>query len=100
MNKTRIIKIRVSDTEHAAIAKLAKPVGGVSALVRNSLEAAGLPSAPKVDALRELSRFSALLSVLARHSMGHAPTDDIEIIARLVALDRQVTDLVKTLATK
>ena len=96
MTKTRVIKVRFSDEEFVAITAMGKPVGGVSALVRKRVLGYGV-SPVKKEAIRELARVGVSLNRIARQVTSCCPIETVEIVAMLLAIDRDVEAIVQKL---
>jgi hypothetical protein len=91
MGRKRVVKIRVNDDEHAALAKMGNHVGGISALIRRHLLKHG-DKEMRWEALRELSRLARNLSFIAREMKQFSPDRAVEILAWLIAVDRQLKE--------
>jgi hypothetical protein len=89
MGRKRVVKIRVNDAEHAALTRMGKAVGGVSALVRRHLLKHG-DKEMRWEALRELARLSRNLSFIARETKHFPAGRAVEILAWLITIDRQL----------
>ena len=87
--RKRVVKVRVNDAEHAALTRMGKDGGGVSALVRRHLLKQG-DKEMRWEALRELARLCRNLSFIARETKHFPPGRAVEILAWLITIDRQL----------
>lgn len=91
MTRTKNIRIRLTDEEHRRLKALAG-ARGISALLRH--RALG-PDRQQVQSERlrvvaELARARNLLAQIARNSERRRPTEQIQIVAELIAVERQL----------
>jgi hypothetical protein len=97
MTRTKSIKIRLTDEEHQHLKKLAG-ARGVSALLRTG--ALGIDrrqeQTERLKVVAELARARNLLNQIARNSERHAPPEQIQIVAQLIDVERQLTKLKKS----
>jgi len=91
-----MVKIRVNDAEHAALTRMGKAVGGISALIRRHLLKHG-DKEMRWEALRELARLSRNLSLIARETKHFPASRSVEILAWLITIDRQLTSAIQCL---
>jgi Trp operon repressor len=96
MTRTKSIKIRLTDDEHQQLKSLAG-ARGISALLRR--RALG-PDRRQVQSERlkivaELARARNLLNQIARNSERHTPPEQIQIVAQLLAVERQLSKFKK-----
>ena len=96
MGRKRMIKIRVNDAEHAALTKMGKAAGGISALVRRHLLKHG-DNESRWEAVRELARLARNLCFIARETKQFPPGRAVEILSWLIAIDRQLTEAIQRL---
>ena len=96
MGRKRMIKIRVNDAEHAALTEMGKARGGISALIRRHLLKHG-DNESRWEAVRELARLARNLSFIARETKHFPPSRAVEIMAWLVAIDRQLNEAIQRL---
>ena len=96
MGRKRMIKIRVNDAEHAALTEMGKAVGGISALIRRHLLKHG-DKETRWEALRELARLARNLSFIARETKHFPAGRAVEIMAWLIAIDRQLNEAIQRL---
>lgn len=94
MTKTNVIKVRLSAEEFAAITAMGKPIGGVSALVRKRVLGQGVSPIRK-EVMRELSHIGVSLNLIARQATNCHPIEAVEIVAILLAIDRDVEAIVR-----
>lgn len=94
--RKRVIKIRVNDAEHAALTRMGKAGGGISALVRRHLLKHGDKEA-RWEALRELARLARNLSFIARQNSQLSPLAAVEILAWIISIDRQLNEAIQRL---
>ena len=99
MGRTKIINIRVSDSEHAKLTAMGKSVGGVSALIREQLISRN-PDGSRREALLELARLARNLNLIARRVRTYEPIRAVETIAWLIAVDRKLVAAIEPLAKK
>ena len=94
MTRTKTIKIRLSDEEHRCVKALAGK-RGISALLR--IRALGPDERQeKTDRLivvAELARTRNTLNQIARDVERREPTAQIEIVARLVCVERELSKI-------
>ena len=91
-----MIKIRVNDAEHAAFTKMGKARGGISGLIRRHLLKHG-DEESRWEAVRELARLARHFSFIARETKQFPPGQAVEILAWLVAIDRQLNEAIQHL---
>jgi hypothetical protein len=96
MGRKRMIKIRVNDAEHAALTEMGKAIGGISALIRRHLLKHG-DKETRWEAVRELARLARHLSFIARETKHFPPGRAVEILAWLIAIDRQLNEAIQRL---
>ena len=96
MGRKRMIKIRVNDAEHAALTEMGKAIGGISALIRRHLLKHG-DKETRWEALRELARLARNLSFIARETKHFPAGRAVEILAWLIAIDRQLNEAIQRL---
>jgi hypothetical protein len=96
LGRKRMIKIRVNDAEHAALTEMGKKCGGISALVRRHLLKYG-DNESRWEALRELAQLARNLCFIARETKHFPPGRAVEILAWLVAIDRQLNEAIQRL---
>jgi len=92
MTRTKSIKIRLTSDEHRRLKALAG-ARGISALLRRC--ALG-PDRRQVQNERlrvvaELARAGNLLNQIARHFERRMPSDQIQIVSQLIAVERQLS---------
>jgi len=93
MNRTKSIKIRLTDDELRQL-KTAAGTRGISALLRRR----GLGLNRQQDriewftVLAELVRARNLLNQIARSSERRTPSEQIQIVAQLIAVERQLSN--------
>jgi len=93
MNRTKSIKIRLTDNEHRQL-KARAGVRGVSALLR--IQALGPDRRGEQFALiAELARARILLNQIARNCERLNPSEQIQIVAQLIAVERQLSNFKK-----
>lgn len=94
MTRTKTFKLRLSDGEHRRLIALAGK-RGVSALLRS--RALGPDKRQEkmenLAIVAELARARNLLNQIARHSEQHSPNNQIEILARLICVEREFSKL-------
>jgi hypothetical protein len=92
MTRTKNIRIRLTDQEHQHLKKLAG-ARGVSALLRTG--ALGIDQqqeqTERLRVVAELARARNLLNQIARNSERRTPPDQIQIVAQLIAVERQLS---------
>jgi hypothetical protein len=96
LRKTRLIQVRLSGEEFVAITAMGKPIGGISALVRKQVFGKGV-SPIKKEAVRELARIGVSLNLIARQVTNCQQIETVEIVAILLAIDRDVGEIVQRL---
>jgi hypothetical protein len=87
------IKIRVSDEERNSLKKLADSEGGISAFIRRRL-----PAGSKQEAVREITRLSRQLSLVARQTKEFPPNRAVELVAWLMAVEREMHNAIENLS--
>ena len=97
MTRTKNIRIRLTDEEHQQLKSLAG-ARGISALLRR--RALG-PDRRQVQNERlrvvaEIARARNVLNQIARNSERCTPPDQIQIVAQLLAVERQLSNLTKS----
>lgn len=94
MTRTRNIKIRLTDGEHRRLKALAGN-RGVSAFLR--IRSLGTDErqekSERLILVTELARARNLLNQIARNSERYRPTQQIEIVARLICVEREFSKL-------
>jgi hypothetical protein len=97
MNRTKSIKIRLTDDELRQL-KACAGMRGVSALLR--VRALGPdPRQIQIERLAFLAEFARarnLLNQIARNSQPQTPLALIEIVSQLIVIERQITNLKKS----
>lgn len=91
MTRTKVIKLRVTAAEHAALTGLGKPLGGVSALIRRRC-LDPVSSEPSRDAIRELARLAHNLNLIAVQARTLPANRTVEVIAHLIAIERRLAE--------
>ena len=93
MNRTKSIKIRLTDNEHRQLRARAG-ARGVSALLR--IQALGPDHQQErrgqFALVAELARARNLLNQIARNSERRMPSQQIEIVSQLIAVERQLSN--------
>jgi hypothetical protein len=93
MNRTKSIKVRLTDDELRQL-KAAAGSRGISALLRR--RALGLnEQQERIDGLpvlAELTRARNLLNQIARSSERRPPPEQIQIVAQLITVERQLSN--------
>ena len=90
MNRTKSTKIRLTENEHRQL-KARAGARGVSALLR--IQALGPDRRGEQFAfIAELARARNLLNQIARNSERRMPSEQIQIVAQLIAVERQLSD--------
>ena len=93
MNRTKSIKIRLTDNEHRQL-KARAGARGVSALLR--IQALGpdrqQERREQFSLVAELARARNLLNQIARNSERRMPSQQIEIVSQLIAVERQLSN--------
>ena len=93
MNRTKSIKIRLTDDELRQL-KAAAGTRGISALLRR--RALGLnrqqERIDQLPVLAELARARNLLNQIARNTERRAPPEHIQIVAQLIVVERQLSN--------
>ena len=99
IKRTKTIKFRVSEAEHATITAKAKAVGSVATLLRDQGNRITIRSRKnEAELIRILRRFDGHFRVLCHWCDANArPEAAIEIIALLITLDREISRLGKTI---
>lgn len=94
MTRTKTVKVRLTEAEHRRLKALAGK-RGVSALLR--IRALGPDTreekTERLTILAELARARNLLNQIARHSQRQQPTGQIEIVARLICVERELSKI-------
>jgi len=90
MNRSKIIKVRVTQGEHQHLKSLAGK-GGVSALLRAS--ALADTRCQELQIVAELARVRNLLAQIAQNSIRQPPLDQILIVSQLVTVERELSKL-------
>lgn len=96
MGRKRMIKIRVNDAEYAALTKMGEAAGGISALIRRHLLKHG-DNESRWEAVRALARLARNLCFIARETKQFPPGRAVEILAWLIAIDRQLIEAIQRL---
>jgi hypothetical protein len=97
--RTKFLKLRVSDEELSKLKRLGKPAGGISVLIRTRV--LGTESADaKRNALRELARLARHCNALVAQTRRFEPTQVVQILAHLLAIERELIRAVETVTTK
>lgn len=97
--RKKIVRVRVSDAEHAALTRLGKSEGGISALVRRHLLEHGVADTRR-EAIRELARLARNFNSIAAAAENYDPSRAVEITAWLVVIEREIRGAVQRLSTK
>jgi hypothetical protein len=88
--RARTLKVRVTREEYAALVELAKEAGSVSALVRRQV------FGERNETLLLLGRIHAAVLLVARGvGDGSDTLSAVRVLAYLVAIERQLTGLIK-----
>jgi len=96
MSRTKSIKIRLTDNEHQQL-KARAGARGVSALLRiQALRPDRRQKQREQFALiAELARARNLLHQIARNSERRMPSEQIQIVSQLIAVERQLSNFKK-----
>jgi len=97
--RKKIVKVRVTDAEHATLTRLGREEGGVSELIRHHLLGYGVVDARR-EALRELARLARNFNYIAAATQSYDPARAVEVIAWLVVIEREIRGAIQRLSTK
>jgi hypothetical protein len=95
VNKTKMVKLRVTPDEYSQLATLARPAGGVSALIRKRVFGGRVIGyRAGFDAVLHLARMHTYLLQIAEGVCRHEDTLSLALVlSQLVAIERQVNTL-------
>ena len=97
--RSKFLKLRVSEQELAKLKRLGKSAGGISALIRSHVFETDVADAQN-DAIRELARLARHCTALAAEARRFEPTQAVQILAHLLAIERELTRALETVAGK
>lgn len=97
--RRRFIKIRVTDEEHERLTLLGHGQGGISGLFRSRL-LGKKRNGKDGQAIRELARLARNFNTICMKLQRYEPAQAVEIMACMVAIDRELADAIKRLSQK